>query len=125
MTKQERLALAEANRKKVLSLKHLPVWKIVAMTGITDHAVRNIFQWAKIPIVTDEEKRREKLRMACATKKKETDHWELNMTPKASVAKDVLVKARAILGETGDINRAAQYAGMAPERLQRCINHMR
>lgn len=97
--------------KMILSLSHLPVFRIALKVGCSEWVVRHVLydHGLRAAVEVQPEPEPDKPPPVLAT----------NLSPA------MLERARRILGQTGDINLAAQQVGMSPTRLQRHINNLR
>lgn len=111
MTKPLRKEAKAQRAKMILSLSHLPVWRIALKVGCSEWVARHTLYEHGLYATPEVEPESEpdKPPPALAT----------NLSPA------MLERARRILGQTGDINLAAQQVGMSPTRLQRHINNLR
>lgn len=153
ITKQLRKEARERRNAKILELRHLPIWKIQLEVDASASSIKYVLNRAGYRIVSDKDHQRKLqsaaykrnidvyresakkgLEMAKAAKKAaregmppkfEEPEPKEKHTPVTNVPRFALEKARRILGQTGDINLAAQQVGMSPSRLQRQINHLR
>lgn len=149
ITKQLPKEARQQRNAKILELRHLPVWKIQLEVDASAASIKNVLNRAGYRLVSDKYHQRELqsaaykrnidvyrenakkgLEMARAAKENKSSLLDEpepkgRETPVTNLSRFALEKARRILGQTGDINLAAQQVGMSPTRLQRHINNFR
>jgi hypothetical protein len=135
---------SEQRRAFVIAMSHLTVARIIEITGWPDNTIREYLKCSGLRVTVDRAEKSRRLSEAYArgrsvrvlaskkgaeksreAKARLMDDDRQTLTPAATITPSKLEYARRILGATGRIEAAAAAVGMAPERLQRHINHMR
>lgn len=119
-------------RLKILAHADKPVWQIEQLTGETARYIRQVMAAHNIPLVRDEERHKEQLRLAgqrgmerIRAKQSEPEQEQKGPPMRCHLSQQEIVQARQRVGMGAELAVVAGHFNVLPERLRRMINHYR